>query len=144
MLETADLDRVRPVLAAADAERVWVSPPLIVVSAALIHLVTAELTDGPWEVSDDLWAEYLPVARPSGSSTWRKTSYALQATGCLAGGLWLDVGTVESFWSAPLWPRALAVVELLAVIARTRLQAAPTVLAERLTDALAPTLHTPA
>lgn len=131
-----NLDGLRPLLAKAEADRVWVTPPLLVVSAAVIQVITAGLTDHPWDLPDDPWSDYLPDARPTSRSGWRKTSYALQAAGCLAGGVWLDVGATESFWTASMWPEALDVLELLIIIARARLDLG----ADALTDQLAITL----
>jgi hypothetical protein len=122
------------------AERVWLPPPLLAVAAALIGFVV-ESEGGPWEIGDDLWERLGPDRMPSGRSQWRNASYAVHAAGCLAGGVWLDVGRQESFWRLPLWPFAFDLVELLSDVARQRLGLSPRQLAEAVTAALLP-VHT--
>jgi hypothetical protein len=133
---TGEYDAMRPALDAAERNRVWLSPPLIAVAAGLVCILTSELDERPWQVSDGLWEDHLPELRPSGASEWRRATLALHAAASLAGGVWLDVGRTESFYRAPLWPVALDVVQLLAHVAVTSTALTPTLLADRLTDLL--------
>ena len=87
-------------------------------AAALLTVVTASADASPWAFTDDLWDRYFPDCKPVGRTDWRKASFAVQAAGCLAGGVWLDVGVTESFWHSPLWPDVLLVVDLLRRVAR--------------------------
>jgi hypothetical protein len=50
---------------------------------------------------------------------------ASPAAGCLAAGIWLDVAGQESYWRMPLWPFALNLIELLAVVAQERFSITP-------------------
>lgn len=50
----AAFDPVRPQLGAAEHDRVWVSPSLIVVATGLVQVITAELAESPWLLLDDL------------------------------------------------------------------------------------------
>ncbi len=68
-------------------------------------------------LEESVWGDHLPDRKPHGRSEWRNANYALHAAGCLAAGVWLDVGSQESFWRLPLWPYALDVVELLTEVA---------------------------
>lgn len=108
-----DFDGVRERLI-TPKKGLWLPAPLLTVAAALIDVVVAARADpGPWMVEESVWDDYLPERRPRGRSEWRNANYALHAAGCLAAGVWLDVGRQESFWNLPLWPFALDVVELL-------------------------------
>ncbi len=52
-----------------------------------------------------------------GRSEWRRASFAVHAAGCLAAGVWLDVGATESFWHSPFCTDILQVVDLLRRVA---------------------------
>jgi hypothetical protein len=96
----------------------WLPPPLLTVAGALLGvLVDARGGEGPWVLEESVWEEFLPDRQPVGRSEWRNANYALHAAGCLAAGVWLDVGRQESFWRLPLWPFALDLIELLVQIA---------------------------
>ena len=100
------------------AKGVWLPAPLLTAAAALVNVVVdARVDDVPWLLDEALWDEYLPDRRPAGRSEWRNANFAVHAAGCLAAGVWLDVGRQESFWHLPLWPFALDVIELLTNVA---------------------------
>jgi hypothetical protein len=112
-------DEARSQLQELVREREWLSPPVLSVGAALVQVLT---DDGArlFEFDERLWEELLPDSRPRGKSEWRNANYAVHAAGCLAAGMWLDVGRHESFWRLPLWPFALDVVELLVEVVKSR------------------------
>ena len=116
-LGVEDWTALRARLLAAERNRVWLAPPLLSVAAGLLTVVTASADASPWGFTDDLWDRYLPECKPAGRADWRKASFAVQAAGCLAAGVWLDVGVTESFWHAPFWPDVLHVVDLLRRVA---------------------------
>lgn len=97
--------------------RLWLSPPLLGVAAALLTVIADAAPEKPWQFTDDLWDEHLPDRKPHGRTQWRKASFAVHAAGCLAAGVWLDVGLTESYWQAPFWPDLLDVIDLLRRIA---------------------------
>jgi hypothetical protein len=66
------------------------------VTAGPLTILAAESTDKPWRFTDALWDEYLPDEKPRTGPQWRRGAYAIQAAGCPAGGVWLDVGATES------------------------------------------------
>lgn len=123
--------------------KVWLSPPLLGVAAVEVSLIASRSPE-LWQVDEDLWGRYLPDRRPSGKFQWRHANYALHAAGCLAGGLWLDVAGKESYWRMPLWPFALDVIELLAVVAGDRFSITPAEFAGEVTGVLANTPSAPA
>jgi len=109
--------QLRAELATAQ-QGLWLPPPLLTVAAALITVIVhARRGDVPWQLEESFWEEYLPDRMPTGRSEWRNANYAVHAAGCLAAGIWLDVGRQESFWHLPLWPFALDLVELLTNVA---------------------------
>ena len=100
------------------AKGMWLPAPLLTVAGALINVVVDARGDQvPWLLEESMWDEYLPDRLPAGRSEWRNANYAMHAAGCLAAGIWLDVGRQESFWHLPLWPFALDLVELLTNVA---------------------------
>jgi hypothetical protein len=117
----------------------WLPPPLLTVAAALIEIIVAgQGEDGaPWAWAEPLWEQHLPERRPSGRAEWRNANYALYAAGCLAAGVWLDVGRQESFWNLQLWPFALDLIELLTAVAVGSLNLSPEQLAAQLQAQLA-------
>jgi hypothetical protein len=136
------VDRARPGLIAAESNRIWLSPPALTVAAALLTVLATEVPDRPWAFTDALWDEHLPDQKPGTEAEWRRASYAVQAAGRLAGGVWLDVGTTESYWRGPFWPDVLPVIELLANVTLATLPLTREQLVQRLRQLL--TLSTPA
>lgn len=134
-VRTEDFDGLREALGRSARDGVWLPPPVLAVAAALIA-VAVEPEPMPIELDEGVWDAFLPGCRPQGRSEWRNANYALQAAGCLAGGVWLDVARQESFWQLPLWPFAVDVVELLTKIAERRLGLPATELAAAVGDRL--------
>jgi len=122
--------------------KAWLAPPLLGVAAVEVSLIASRSPE-LWQVEGDLWERYLPDQRPSGKYQWRHANYALHAAGCLAGGLWLDVAGQESYWRMPLWPFALDLIELLAVVAQDRLSITPAEFAGEVAGLLADTPSLP-
>jgi hypothetical protein len=141
-LGDGDWTALRLQLATAESNKVWLSPPLLAVAAALMRVITDASTERPWPFTDDLWDRYLPDAKPVGASQWRKASLATQAAGCLAGGVWLDVGASESYWRQPFWLDVIDVIDLLRRVAEDVAGASGPELAERALQALALTRPT--
>ena len=134
-IRTEDFDSLREALGRSAREGVWLPQPVLAVAAAVIAIaVQPEST--PIELDEAVWDTFLPECRPQGRSEWRNANYALQAAGCLAGGVWLDVARQESFWQLPLWPFAVDVLELLTKIAEGRLGLPATELAAAVGDRL--------
>ncbi|MDX6219770.1 MAG: hypothetical protein QOJ48_1451 [Frankiales bacterium] len=136
-LESEDWTALRMQLVAAERNKVWLSPPLLGVAAALIQAITASAPERPWSFTNDLWDQYLPDAKPFGGTQWRKASFATQAAGCLAGGVWLDVGATESYWQSPFWLDIIDVVDLLRRVAADLAGASWGQLADRVLQSLA-------
>ena len=136
-VRTGEFDASRARLASLADDRVWLPPPLLTVAAALL-VVRVEAQPGPLGLDERVWDTFLAESRPQGRSEWRNANYALQAAGCLAGGLWLDVARQESFWRLPLWPFALDVVELLTKIATQQFEISPPDLAAAVSASLQP------
>ncbi|MFN2538397.1 MAG: hypothetical protein ABR549_09625, partial [Mycobacteriales bacterium] len=132
-----DWTALRAQLMAAENNKVWLSPPLLSVAAGLLTIITSSANTRPWSFTDDLWDRYLPEEKPQGRSEWRKASFAVQAAGCLAAGIWLDVGVTESFWRAPFWPDILLVVDLLRRLALDLTDQTEPELADRVLEVLA-------
>lgn len=131
-LAAGDLHVVRPALTAAERKRIRLSPPLLSVAGGVLAVLAGEDTGRPWQFTDELWDEHLPDQKPGTAAEWRHTNFALHAAGCLAGGIWLDVGRTESFWRGPFWVDVLPVIELLSAAARAQLSLSSEQLAERL------------
>ena len=91
-LAIGDLDVVWPGLADADGRRVWVTPPLLSVAAGILTVLATGTAEKPWPFNDTLWDEHLPEQKPATATEWRRANFALHAAGCLAAGIWLDVG----------------------------------------------------
>lgn len=89
-------------------------------------------TRKPWQYTDELWDEHLPDQKPRTAAEWRHANFAIHAAGCLAGGIWLDVGRTEFFWRGPFWVDVLPVIELFSAVARAQLSLSSEQLAERL------------
>ena len=133
---TRDYDAMRPALAAAEQNRVLLTPPLISVAAALLRVLADQADEPPWRYSGRLWNDHLPDLRPAGRSEWRRATLTLHAAAGLSGGVWLDVEETESYYQAPLWPTALNVVQLLANTAMASTSLSPPQLATRLAQLL--------
>ena len=131
-LAAGHLAVVRPALAAAERKRIWLSPPLLSVAGGVLGVLAGADTRKPWQYTDELWDEHLPDQKPRTAAEWRHANFAIHAAGCLAGGIWLDVGRTESFWRGPFWVDVLPVIELLSAVARAQLSLSSEQLAERL------------
>jgi hypothetical protein len=84
-----------------------------------MRVITDASPDRPWRFTVDLWDRYLPDAKPVGASQWRRASFATQAAGCLAGGVWLDVGASEAHWRNPFWLDVIDLIDLLRHVAES-------------------------
>lgn len=141
-LADEDWTALRRQLETAEGNKVWLSPPLLGVAAALMRVITEASTERPWPFTDDLWDRYLPDSKPVGASQWRKASLATQAAGCLAGGVWVDVGASESYWRSPFWLDVIDVIDLLRRVAEDVAEVSGPELAERALQGLALTRPT--